>query len=168
MHEIETAWLSDEVHRFFPEWADRPLSRESFPEFDRNSYMAGGYSEEFGHGAGVESIPHESPSTQEPERCPQWKVQSGGLHPGYPECPRPGDRGRSRSARNVSPVHGGFDIGSSDRSVLGAAERGPEKGMSTIRVGKNNRLRHHGWLTARLVTLWVGIRARRRDLGGIV
>jgi hypothetical protein len=167
MQEIETAWLSQEVHRFFPEWADRPPSRESFPEFDRNSYMAGGYSEEFGHDAGVERPPHDSHPTPEPEQCPQWKLQTGGLHPGYPECPRPGDRGRGRFAQNLSPVHAGVDIRTVDRSGVGGAERGGGNGMSTISVGNNNRLRH-GRLTARLVTLWIGIRARRRDLGGIV
>jgi hypothetical protein len=167
MQEIEAAGLFDEVHRFFPEWADRPLSCDTLPEFDRNSYMAGGYSEEFGHGAGVDGTPLDSHLTQEPERCPQWKVQAGGLHPGYPECPRPGDRDRSRSAQNISPVHAAFDVGSLERSGFGDAERGAGNGMSTIRVGKNHRLRH-GWLTARLATLWIGIRARRRDLGSIV
>jgi hypothetical protein len=167
MQEIEAAWLSEEVHRFFPEWADRPPSAESFPELDRNSYMAGGYSEEFGHGADVEGTPLDSLPIQEPERWPQWKVQAGGLHPGYPECPRPGDRDRSGSAQNISPVSSGFDVGSLDRSGFGEADGSPGNGMRTIRVGTDNRLRH-GWLTARLVALWIGIRARRRDLGGIV
>jgi hypothetical protein len=167
MQEIEAAGLFDEVHRFFPEWADRPLSCDTLPEFDRNSYMAGGYSEEFGHGVVVDGTALDSHPTQEPERCPQWKVQAGGLHPGYPECPCPSARGNSRSAQNTPPVHAGFDVGSLERSGFGDAARGTGNGFSTIRVGKNQRLRH-GWLTARLATLWVGMRARRRDLGAII
>src|SRR6185437_1945232 len=43
--ELEREALED--HRFFPEWADRPPSTESLHEADRNSYLAGGYAEEF-------------------------------------------------------------------------------------------------------------------------
>jgi|SRR6185437_3371842 len=166
MPEIDSAWHLEEVHRFFPEWADRPLSRLSLPELDRNSYMAGGYSEEFGHCAGAESTSLDSHSAQEPERSPQWKVQAGGLHPGYPECPRPSDRDPGRPAANVLPIRAGFNIGSLDRTGFVDVVRGTRGGMNTIQVGQNNRA-PHGWLTARLATLWVAMRARRRDLGGI-
>ena len=105
MQETEIAWHLGEVHCFFPEWADRPVSRELLPEFDRNSYSAAGYAEEFGHRAGADDTSLEPHPTQEPESCPEWHVQSGGLHPGYPECPRPSDRDRPRardSARRES------------------------------------------------------------------
>ena len=39
----------NEVHRYFPEWADRPASTGPLLESDHNSYLAGGYSEEFGY-----------------------------------------------------------------------------------------------------------------------
>jgi hypothetical protein len=152
MQEIETAWQLEEVHRFFPEWADRPPSPESPPEFDRNSYMAGGYSEEFGH----RGVPVDSPLAEEPERCPEWKVQAGGLHPGYPECPRPVDRDRGRAVQQLERAL---------RAEPGFGGTARNSGMKTIQVGHRTA---HGWLTARLTLLWIGIRARRRDLGGIV
>lgn len=85
--ELERKAVED--HRFFPEWADRPPSTESLHEADRNSYLAGGYAEEFGHGV-QQTMPaaHTPPAEEDSE----WRVQIGGLHPGYPECPRPCDR----------------------------------------------------------------------------
>lgn len=163
MQETEMTWHLGEVHCFFPEWADRPLSRESLPEFERNSYSAAGYAEEFGH-AGVDGTPLESHPTTEPESCPEWHVQSGALHPGYPECPRPGDRDRphaSHSARREAERRrwqAGFKQPSDQpRNV-------PDR-LSTIRVRQRARpLR----VVARLATLWVGIRARRRELGSFL
>ena len=85
--ELEPGAVED--HRFFPEWADRPPSTGSLHEADRNSYLAGGYAEEFGHGVQrTISAAHTPPAEEDSE----WRVQIGGLHPGYPECPRPRDR----------------------------------------------------------------------------
>lgn len=50
MHEARAAANpSEDLHRYFPEWADRPAEQGRLAEFDHNSYLAGGYSEELGH-----------------------------------------------------------------------------------------------------------------------
>jgi hypothetical protein len=71
--------------RYFPDWTDRLLESGIELEADRNSYLAGGYAEEFGYGAqsdcsrGVRVLDGESP-----ELCSEWRCQAGGTHPGYP------------------------------------------------------------------------------------
>ena len=88
-----------ENHCFFPEWADRPPSTEPLHEADRNSYLAAGYAEEFGHGVQQTiSAAHVPPAEEDRE----WRVQIGGLHPGYPECPRPRDRGLRGTRRGAT------------------------------------------------------------------
>ncbi len=81
-----------EVHCYFPEWADRPVSTGAASESDHNSYMAGGYAEEFGYRSDTDSPAALQILDGDPERCSLWSVQMGGLHPGYPECARPLDR----------------------------------------------------------------------------
>jgi len=85
-----------DVHRFFPEWADRPQSSDRLLEADHNSYLAGGYSEEFGYCAGPGMTAVFQPLDGDPDRSCQWAFAIGCLHPGYPECPRPADRGVPR------------------------------------------------------------------------
>ena len=82
----------DEVHIYFPEWADRPSSSELLLEAENNSYLAGGYSEEFGYQRHNGSAPAFPPLSGESERSGLWNVQIGCLHPGYPECARSQDR----------------------------------------------------------------------------
>lgn len=166
MQETEIAWHLGEVHCFFPEWADRPLSRESLPEFDRNSYSAAGYAEEFGHRALADGTSLEPHPTQEPESCPEWHVQSGALHPGYPECPRPSDRDRplaGESAQRESERRRGQ---AAFKQPSGQPPNAPDR-TSTIRVGQRARARPLKVL-ARVATLCVGIRARRRELGSFL
>lgn len=99
--ELEREAVED--RRFFPEWADRPPSTESLHEADRNSYLAGGYAEEFGHG-----VQQTIPAAHTPaEEDTEWRVQIGGLHPGYPECPRPRDRDLRGKRRDTSPLRSG-------------------------------------------------------------
>jgi len=80
-----------ELHRYFPEWADRPFSNGLLFEAEHNSYLAGGYAEEFGYQSrdGASVFPALS---GDPEASGLWRVQIGCLHPGYPQCPRPQDR----------------------------------------------------------------------------
>lgn len=92
-YEAYASHLQDEVHRYFPEWADRPDSAGPLLEADRNSYLAGGYSEEFGYRVRPDHPPVFPLLIGDPECSREWGVQSGCLHPGYPECPRPADRG---------------------------------------------------------------------------
>src|SRR5690242_3515000 len=76
---------SEEVHRYFPEWADRVPQAGVQVEADRNSYLAGGYAEEFGYleQRGTRAA---LPLIGDPERSLLWHAHVGGLHPGYPEC----------------------------------------------------------------------------------
>ena len=91
-YEQDLELLSSDFRRFFPEWADRPQSADRLLEADHNSYLAGGYSEEFGYRArpGLPAI--FQPLEGDPDQSRQWAVQIECLHPGYPERPRPVDR----------------------------------------------------------------------------
>lgn len=82
----------NELHRYFPEWADRPIGPDEQHESDRNSYLAGGYADEFGYGTAIGWPPAITPVDGDPEGGRLWREQIGALHPGYPECPKPLDR----------------------------------------------------------------------------
>ena len=88
----------NEEHRYFPEWADRPEIPGRPLEADHNSYLAGGYSEEFGYRTGTDRPPAFPSLEGDPDESGLWRVQITGFHPGYPECPRPedGECGRHR------------------------------------------------------------------------
>lgn len=81
---------TDEERRYFPDWT-RPLADAVEEiEADHNSYLAGGYAEEFGYRAqpgtsrGVRVLEGEAP-----EESPEWQTQAEATHPGYPIMPRP-------------------------------------------------------------------------------
>ena len=95
-------FTTGQVRCYFPEWADRPPSAGTASETDQNSYMAAGYAEEFGYLSCVSS-PAVRPIL-DPERSSLWYVQTGGLHPGYPECARPLDRIHPEA--NPAPIPG--------------------------------------------------------------
>lgn len=146
--ELERKAVED--HRFFPEWADRPPSTESLHEADRNSYLAGGYAEEFGHGV-QQTIP--AAITPPVEEASEWRVQIGGLHPGYPECPRPRDRDVSGKPRDttVSPRSGSRTVNALHRSLAA---------FKVIVVGRGSwRKPRHGAILATLArfakTIWI-------------
>jgi hypothetical protein len=74
-----------EQRRYFPDWTD--LSLENCPELeaDRNSYLAGGYAEEFGYRATLSSsrgVP--LLDDEPPELSIEWHSQARAMHPGYP------------------------------------------------------------------------------------
>jgi len=86
---------TSEQRSYFPDWTLRlPEYREEL-EADHNSYLAGGYAEEFGYWAhpgasrGVRVFDGEPP-----EDSVEWFGQAGAMHPGYPIRPYPfaGDR----------------------------------------------------------------------------
>ena len=83
---------ASDFHRYFPEWADRPVGPDTQHESDRNSYLAGGYADEFGYGADAGRPPAIAPLEGDPEGSRWWREQIGALHPGYPQCPKPLDR----------------------------------------------------------------------------
>jgi hypothetical protein len=91
---------TDEYRRYFPDWTHRSLRVGEELEADHNSYLAGGYAEEFGYLAGAESsrgvplIDGESP-----DDYALRLVQRGGMHPGYPLRPYPVAVDREKTAR---------------------------------------------------------------------
>lgn len=89
---IGDAALNREIHRYFPEWADLPTGRDPLREADRNSYLAGGYADEFGYGTEPHHPAAILPLDGDPESSGLWREQIGALHPGYPQCPKPLDR----------------------------------------------------------------------------
>lgn len=103
----DAALRQSELHRYFPEWADRPTGPDAQQESDRNSYLAGGYADEFGYGTGLGRAPAIAPLEGEPEGCRLWREQIGALHPGYPECPKPLDRSPREPARVPSGASSG-------------------------------------------------------------
>ena len=156
------------VHCYFPEWADRPVEQGTPQESDRNSYLAGGYAEEFGYSA-QRGQPPAAPAPQgDPEQSRQWRVQIGGLHPGYPECPRPLDRGVIRSLDGASDRAG--------RVPIGIKHAGPEnmdtwnKPAGQLRVvcvgQRNSPAPTRIGLLSGLILVWKDFRIRRRALGG--
>lgn len=91
------------IHRYFPDWAHLPKGSEPLREADRNSYLAGGYADEFGYGMqdGVAAMP---PLDGDPESSSSCVEQVGALHPGYPRCPKPVDRIDTPDARSLRPA----------------------------------------------------------------
>lgn len=147
----ELTQFLNENHRYFPEWADRPETSGPPVEADHNSYLAGGYSEEFGYRVSVDQPPVFSPLDGDPDGSRLWYVQVTGLHPGYPECARPDDRSRfghdgkrdgteeARRAR-TGPIDAGDSAGTTHKSappihviwVGGRARRGtPDDSLAT-------------------------------------
>lgn len=80
----------NEQRRYFPDWTRRVLEVREEIEADHNSYLAGGYAEEFGYRAqpgatrGVPLLDGESP-----EEYAEWLDQTASIHPGYPLRPYP-------------------------------------------------------------------------------
>lgn len=88
--EPESPRRTDEDRRYFPDWTRSLVDAGEEIEADHNSYLAGGYAEEFGYRAqpgssrGVRLLDGESP-----EEIPEWQRQADATHPGYPIKPRP-------------------------------------------------------------------------------
>lgn len=139
-----------EEHCYFPEWADRPPAKGSLHELVCNSYLAGGYAEEFGHRVQAVSVPA-APGPADTDG--EWHVQIGCLHPGYPECPRPVDR---------EPQAGGAGAGPRARPQLRQAElpaRAPATfGVILIGHHEESRPHHRTW------SFWREFRIRRMRL----
>lgn len=164
----ELAQLLNENHCYFPEWADRPGISGPPVEADHNSYLAGGYSEEFGYRASLDQPPVFLPLEGDPDSDRLWYVQVAGLHPGYPECARPDDRERFRRngkrggmedprAPRATPIYA--------RDLAGRSPR-PAQPIHVIRVGELARkAAHHDGLATRLTSFWARWRATHRGLG---
>jgi len=80
----------DEERRYFPEWAERSAVDGEELEAERNSYLAGGYAEEFGycsHNGFARGVRiYDGVSVEE---SATWFMQRNATHPGYPEKSKP-------------------------------------------------------------------------------
>jgi hypothetical protein len=116
----------DEYRRYFPDWTCQSLVAGEELEADHNSYLAGGYAEEFGYLAqadssrGVPVLDGESP-----DDCAVRLVQWAALHPGYPLRAYPiGPDGAPSAARpatyatpNAVSYESVYDVGTHGRFV---------------------------------------------------
>lgn len=152
MHETsEPDWGMTEDHCYFPEWADRPPATGRAHEVERNSYLAGGYAEEFGHRARpLPALALSMPVEEDGE----WRVQIGCVHPGYPECARPLDRALPADARARSD-----ERPRAQRAEAEQTRREPAA-FRVVRVGQEEgaRLRRRPW------TPWRELQIRRSRL----
>jgi hypothetical protein len=157
-YEQITPRLPEEVHRYFPEWADRPDSADLLLEADHNSYLAGGYSEEFGYRVRPDHPPVFQLLLEEPEHSRQWAVQIGCLHPGYPECPRPADRGANHTLDGDGhPAERNAEM----RLPARRSGEGVESG-ALVRVVQVNRRRLERGVAVAIAALRARLRIRRR------
>jgi hypothetical protein len=162
-YERASAARTDEVHRYFPEWADRPDFAGLLLEADHNSYLAGGYSEEFGYRAPGDRAPVFPPLAGDPDGSRLWCVQIGGLHPGYPQCPRPHDReslqcGLDARWLRIDDGAASFQLGS---RRPGRNFHEPARAFRVIRVGDSHR---DDRVTARISLLLKRLKLGKRDL----
>jgi hypothetical protein len=146
-------WPPEGTHRFFPEWANLPAGRGPQWESDWNSYLAGGYAEEFGY--------HVQPGfwtgfAVTARVSEQSRAQIGALHPGFPECPRPGDQHYDEPRPAIS-------------GAVASEKSGPpeqrRRQFKVIVVGREGRAKPHVRLTPSLMALWAEFRIRHRALG---
>ncbi|HEX5460895.1 MAG TPA: hypothetical protein VFX20_13080 [Steroidobacteraceae bacterium] len=146
-----------EIHRYFPEWADRPVGPEAQRESDRNSYLAGGYADEFGYGVDPGWPPAIAPLSGDPEESRLWREQIGGLHPGYPQCPKPLDRDFPAIVPAVAAAP--------------SARRNPhgEVGFRVIRVRQRNQAQvGHPTLRLGVISFLAERLIRRRHLNDVL
>jgi len=144
----------DEYHRYFPEWADRRSRGGVAREAEHNSYLAGGYAEEFGYhsrAGGPFALPPLMATN--PEHCVYWRAQIGGLHPGYPELPTP----LARFWRDPQPPQQ-LHIAPQPATVANARSE-----FAIVRVGSRDRNTLIGMRGLR--QRWRELRIRRRELG---
>jgi hypothetical protein len=81
---------ADEQRSYFPDWTPYlPKVREEL-EADHNSYLAGGYAEEFGYLSGPGVSRGVPVLDGEPaEESAEWRGEAAAMHPGYPITPYP-------------------------------------------------------------------------------
>jgi hypothetical protein len=79
--------------RYFPDWTECPFARGRELEADHNSYLAGGYAEEFGYMATNEWSRGVPVLQESPDRSRKRRGQAQMTHPGYPLRAHPLARG---------------------------------------------------------------------------
>ena len=151
----------NELHRYFPEWADRRPRNGTPREAVRNCYLAGGYAEEFGYCPPADSLAALPPLAGDPEHSLYWYVQIGALHPGYPQCARPAER-FDRDQRPSAPYWARAEAIACAHASARASVHKTEVEICAVQVGHSDRnpnIGAHG-----LALLWKELRIRRRVL----
>ena len=163
--EDRTQYLEQFVHSYFPEWADRPNSSGVLLEAEHNSYLAGGYAEVFGYHTESGVVPAFPALSSAPEASSLWGVQIGGLHPGYPESPRPQDRSKGDPKASTGSSRSGLP----EQVTTLRSQDPPREATSDyeiIRVGQPHDRRRVRWQLT-LFTRWrVYVRKRRHLMLG--
>jgi len=150
-----------EQHRYFPDWTLRSLTIGQELEADDNSYLAGGYAEEFGYRARFSSSLGASELDGDvPEPCRELRSPAYPVHPGYPFKAHPiatdSDIGRDGQARAAVTR----SDGAADPYEL-VTER---SGTFTFLVSTRSHMRNSGALprasiaSIRLAAAWVALR----------
>jgi hypothetical protein len=158
-----------ETRRYFPDWTHRSLASGPELEADHNSYLAGGYAEEFGYRAqpgysrGAPVLDDETP-----ERCRERRIQAQSTHPGYPLRPHPFAGNRDRAARDW---HASARNARQNSTGLAQDAGGIEHHGSFISVSNRLHAREHGdartraaVITTRLAAALVALRWALRRL----
>jgi len=143
--EPDSSRRTGEERCYFPDWTSQLHEVREELEADHNSYLAGGYAEEFGYrtqlGAsrGVPVLDGEPP-----EQCAEWRCQAAGMHPGYPIKPYPIAPDCQELEAGFPATAGQRQVGASNERVLEAARETEHHGVF-IRVTDRpyERERHH-------------------------
>lgn len=136
-----------EQHRYFPDWTLRSLMSGPEIEAEDNSYLAGGYAEEFGYRARFGYSPTVSELDGDvPEFCREQRSQASPVHPGYPLKAQPItnelDSNRDERESTATPRGGGL----TDRFAYeGVAERS----NTFIVVSNRSRMRNRAGVLPR-------------------
>jgi hypothetical protein len=150
-----------DIHRYFPEWAERPVEDGIPVEADRNSYSAAGYAEEFGYRT-QQGLPLPAPTLDgDPESSGQWRYQTGALHPGYPECATPVNHDRTVGRVHEETLR--LIVRTDATAVASTAVAYRSEELKIVRVGDH---RHDGGISfalpERVGRLWRALRFGRR------
>jgi hypothetical protein len=159
-------WPPEGTHRFFPEWADLPARRGPQWESDWNSYLAGGYAEEFGYHLQPgfwTGFPVIAPL---PEQSEEFLAEIGALHPGFPECPRPGDRDCDTPVRDGAPRETRPTVQARVASENTGTSEHWRGQFKVIVVRRESGGKPHLRLALTLMARWAEFRIRHRALGG--
>ena len=126
-------------------------------EADRNSYSAGGYAEEFGYSAQSGLPPPARFLPGDPELSKQWHVQTGAVHPGYPECPTPLDHAGilvpEDNASNVQAV--------ADMTAPAAVRTGYSQHYNVLHLDRRDAGPRH--LFGQIIWMWKVVSIRLRN-----
>ncbi|MBX5461209.1 MAG: hypothetical protein IRZ28_08970 [Steroidobacteraceae bacterium] len=137
----------DEQRSYFPDWTLRLLEFREELEADHNSYLAGGYAEEFGywaHPGASRGVPVVDGAP--PENSAEWLGQAAAMHPGYPIRPYPFAADREPSEPHEGAASKPTFILASRETVFdfdSAADTAPRGTFVRVTERPYERERHH-------------------------